>query len=249
MRWQQRHEARFLSLLQPMARSSLAETSVVAPNGWMITENRQFASKKNKGNQTSSDPALVVRFVYSAFDMEEDSDMEEDTVVFQSMPKSKDFFKKLQKSFEIDVDSLKVLQFYDGNGEWINLGNPKQLEGVESPVFVRHPRMFDGEEYGYDEDDMDYDMSEDLSSFSSLETTIRSLIETLKKDGYSMSTEPLSLAKDGDAMSSRKWLLERAAIDTELQTTLLVNVGALDHIASCLDFPFLWNEEEATEGD
>ena len=50
----------------------------------------------------------------------------------------------------------------------------------------------------------------------------------------------------GEQMSTKAAILGLAKADDELQAILLRKIGALDHIATCVHFDFVWNKTSTT---
>ena len=72
---------------------------------------------------------------------------------------------------------------------------------------------------------------------------ILTLAEELKSEGWTIDGDTLT-KEDGTKTTVKEHIVEMAGADIMLQETLLNRIGALDHIAQCLPYDFVWNREE-----
>ena len=226
-------------------------SSTAVTSGIMDTPpTRFFASKnknKSKGGGGQSGGGVTLAICWG--DPEDEEFETDDLAKFKKMPSMGDIYRKFEDYAFSDEDSL---EYYKG-GEWHELNNPaEQLKsGLKKPILIRPSGLgeYDEEEYdeeGYDEeDDLGFDTSE-YNKFEDdahgIKEKIYELVENLQENKTAiLPTEEGGVSQlkmgDGTTMSTRKYVLNEAENDKQLQNLLLNKIGCLDHIVQVSYFP------------
>ena len=178
--------------------------------------------------------------------------------------KAKFDLKDIREKVEEAFGSSKELEYYDdGVEEWKPLKDLNALQkfkGMKQALPVRVPSMYDEganeEEYDPDEEEYGNDDEEDLygggegTRKNKMESNIRELVVILKDTGYVRSDGKqftLKSTADNSEISTKEWVLSQVQDDDSLESLLLGNVGALDHIVQCLHYDMVWKNEDADD--
>lgn len=209
------------------------------------------SSYSQKGGSSKHQNKLTLQICFGPDQVEMDPDPDE--LIRGVNSNMRDIKKQVADNVGWDAEDIETLEYYE-NGEWKELKNPSQIEG-QKQVAVRVPELFDededykdeddyegedgdfNEDDEFNEDDMDYD---DFVNRDVLHDTIKEFVKVLKEKGFAPGS------KTAEGISISEWVLKQAASDKDLQKVLLSKPGALNHIVECLEYGFLWtdNDEE-----
>jgi hypothetical protein len=204
------------------------------------------------------------------FAMSEDDDLddletydEEDESIKISPCKSlAEFFDKINEVHYITEDVKKVKIFNTKAGKWVPLSMEmlKSEQQSKRRVYLLDMEQFDERLYSDEEDpnSMD-DYADDVSTLeadsyddmfgkrgmheSALYPMIIDLTDTLKEEGWKLSSAG-NMVKGNVTTPTKSLILEKAQNDPTLRDVLISQIGALDHIAQCLHFEFVWNRSD-----
>jgi len=219
-------------------------------------------------NKHNNDKKLTLKLCFTPDDLDpenDDEDDEDELLTIQGNDNLQQIRRKVAKALGWELEECEELEFYDEKEEeWKEITNASQLVAAagnsKKPLNIRMPDAFDeldddeGLHFGDDSDDddafkYDDDVGDDDNDLG-FSNKIRELVTDLKTEGWSRpsnETGNLEKAEGGESGKSCKgWVLERAQTDQELQSLLLSQPGALDHIVQCLGYEFVWTMTTAT---
>jgi hypothetical protein len=147
---------------------------------------------------------------------------------------------KTVEEFKTDKD----LEFFDGE-KWVPLTNVKDIrewKGGMIRLDIRVPSIYDDV---YEETVKAAKKKEDKSSAyhtdRSMKDVIRSLVLNCKLAGTVRSgIKPLYLKTGKVEISTKEWILKEADKDPNLQSIILRQAGALDHLVQCVHYDIVW---------
>ena len=231
-------------------------------NHTIFTQQRYMASKK-KGKKGSGGGNSNKPIKYQPVFHPEDVDDVDDNDIVDYVEEAKDFDQLVRdtEDYGFERDNLEML---DDNLNWIKLTSKNLKEYKGKVVKIRDKEMFgneDEEEYdpedGYEDEDYsafdpydykdkdmigmgggeDKDEKKYKTEDKSLRLQIEHLVADMKYNGYErQDTSTLRKASTGESISTKEYVLSKAAEDEELLTLLVEKIGALDHIVQWTHF-------------
>eukprot|EP00977_Amphora_coffeiformis_P004680 scaffold1001_cov169-Amphora_coffeaeformis.AAC.27 len=236
-----------------MPRGSNSGGGVLASHPSPMQQLRQFSKKKKGGGGGGGGGVGGEQFkVYTVWS----GDVEDvaETPRFdeaEMRPKENDIQKFIQKyckdqSME-EVEDEGIQIYNSAKKQFEPLESMEQLaneQKKQGKVFLAPPAFEDDDEDDEEDDTYendnayeDYEDDED----DELSESIESVVTQLKEAGWKRQGDGIHLQKDsGEKATTRDLILQKAKVSLELQQLLVARVGALDHMAMCVHFDFVW---------
>ena len=173
----------------------------------------------------------------------------------------KDAFNKVRAVIADADDYEEEVSIYNSKTKKFepleNMEQVKREQQNAGKVFVAPGGMGD-EDYNLDDDnyspdneifdpyeDDDHDVADDEEVFGGFKANhmVEKVAETLKKEGWQRAA-PGSLTKDGTTTPTANVILGLVEKIEDLDDFLIGRIGALDHLATCVHFDFVWDSAE-----
>eukprot|EP00529_Nitzschia_sp_RCC80_P028634 CAMPEP_0113465810 /NCGR_PEP_ID=MMETSP0014_2-20120614/13941_1 /TAXON_ID=2857 /ORGANISM="Nitzschia sp." /LENGTH=261 /DNA_ID=CAMNT_0000357999 /DNA_START=320 /DNA_END=1105 /DNA_ORIENTATION=- /assembly_acc=CAM_ASM_000159 len=230
---------------------------------------RSFGKKKGKGGggggggggQGRGNKFLKVYEVWSGQEEDvKDTFREEDPI--EVRVGGKDTMKQLRSVLDLDEDD-DINIYNSKTKEFENLVDMEQVNreanANQGKIALAPADDFPEGMEDYDEDfseDEDFDFANDEPDGMEAihESRVSMLVESLKEEGWERAAgQPGMLTKkdspDSQTQTTQSVILQLASIDMPLREYLLGHVGALNHLVTCTDFDFVWEDMPEVDGE
>jgi hypothetical protein len=149
----------------------------------------------------------------------------------------------IKRHVEEVCDTSKAIEYFEDQ-TWKplrDLTDILEYRGGRIPLKIRVPECYDETPLpeGYMDDSVHLDETEEEEGYWG--DLIQALITALKASGYTRSEVKRDTMENSvHEIRTVDWVLQRAEEDPKLQSMLLGNVGALDHLVEYLNYDFVW---------
>jgi hypothetical protein len=149
----------------------------------------------------------------------------------------------IKRAVEEVFDTSKEIEYFEDQ-TWKplrDLTDILEYRGGRIPLKIRVPECYDETPLpeGYMDDPVNLDETDEEEGYWG--DMIQALIKDLKASGYYRSDVKRDSMENAEhEIRTVDWVLQRAAENPKLQSMLLGNVGALDHLVEYLNYDFVW---------
>lgn len=214
-------------------------------------QHRTMSTKKKQqkqddviiGNKKTVDNSILLQLCHSEVDL---TLLPHDLFYTRAKFTLSDIQDKVREVF----DTYYNMEYYE-NYTWKplrTLYDIEQYKGGKIPCKIRIPDVYDDtplpEGYLDDVTDVNDYEKQVYNTDTYIGTTIKELVDIIKLDGYqrsNMKQLTLQHKQDKIEINTKQWVLQYADNHPPIQSMILRNVGALDHIVEMIHYDFVWN--------